>query len=92
VTVTATNDSSASCAAPTACPPVPVVIEDSAGRQVWATPFLGRPCPAMARLLSPGETVTYPQTVTTALQPGTYSVTGTKENEAAYGRTYFGVC
>jgi hypothetical protein len=92
VTVSVTNDSSSPCGAPTACPPVPVVIEDSAGHQVWATPQLGRPCPALARLLSPGESVSYPQTITTTLRSGAYSVTGTKENAAAYGRSYFGVC
>jgi hypothetical protein len=94
ITVTATNTSSEGCAAPTACPPLPVAIEDANGRQVWAPPNLRQVCPAMARLLSPGESVAYTaKTDGLTLSTGTYSTTGTRPDTVnAYGRTYFSVC
>jgi hypothetical protein len=93
ITVTATNQSSGACAAPTACPPLPVAIYDSSGKQVWAPPQLGRPCPALVRLMSPGETVSYPVTVSgLTLGTGLYSVSGRTDQAAAYGRAYFTVC
>src|SRR5437588_6777561 len=49
ITVTATNTSSEGCAAPTACPPLPVAIDDANGRQAWTTPNLRQVCPALAR-------------------------------------------
>jgi hypothetical protein len=93
ITVTATNTSNEGCAAPTACPPLRVVIDDANGRQSWATPDVRQVCPALARLLRPGESVAY--TVKTdglALPVGTYSVTGPQADAAAYGRSYFTVC
>ena len=93
ITVTATNTSSEGCAAPTACPPLPVVIDDANSRHAWSTPNLGRPCPAMARLLLPGESVTYTaRTDGLTLPVGTYSATGNETSAAAYGRAYFTVC
>jgi hypothetical protein len=93
ITVTATNTSSEGCAAPTACPPLPVVIDDASGRQAWTTPNVRRPCPAMARLLMPGESVTYTaRTDGLTLPVGTYSATGNETSAAAYGRAYFTVC
>jgi hypothetical protein len=93
ITVTATNTSNEGCAAPTACPPLPVAIDDANGRQAWTTPNLRQPCPAMARLLRPGESVTYTaKTDGLTLPVGTYSATGNQSTAAAYGRSYFTVC
>ena len=94
ITVTATNTSSEPCGAPTACPPLPVVIEDSSGRQVWSPPNLRQVCPALARLLLPGESVAYAaKTDGLTLATGVYSTTGTRPDTVdAYGRTYFSVC
>ena len=93
ISVTATNTSSDGCAAPTACPPLPVVIDDANGRLAWSTPNVRRPCPAMARLLMPGESVTYAaRTDGLSLPAGIYSATGNETSAAAYGRTYFTVC
>ncbi|MDQ6918372.1 MAG: hypothetical protein M3Z98_03325 [Candidatus Dormibacteraeota bacterium] len=94
VTVTATNTGSEGCAAPTACPPLPVVIEDSNGRQVWSPPNVRQVCPAMARLLNPGESVSYvAKTEGLTLTTGSYSTTGARADlAAAYGRSYFTVC
>jgi hypothetical protein len=93
ITVTATNQSSGGCAAPTACPPLPIAIYDASGKQVWAPPQLGRACPAMVRLLSPGETVSYPVTVSgVTLGTGVYSAGGRANQAAMYGRYYFTVC
>jgi hypothetical protein len=93
ITVTATNISNEGCAAPTACPPLAVVVDDANGRQAWATPNVRQVCPALARLLRPGESVAY--TVKTdglTLPLGSYSATGNQATAAAYGRTYFAVC
>jgi hypothetical protein len=94
ITVTATNTSSEPCGAPTACPPLPVVVEDSSGRQVWSPPNLRQVCPALARLLLPGESVAYvAKTDGLSLPAGIYSTTGARPDTAnAYGRTYFSVC
>lgn len=94
VTVTATNTSTEPCGAPTACPPLPVVIEDSSGKQVWSPPNLRQVCPALARLLLPGESVAYTaKTDGLSLPTGVYSTTGTRPDAVdAYGRTYFSVC
>ena len=94
ITITATNTSSEPCGAPTACPPLPVVIEDSSGKQVWSPPNLRQVCPALARLLLPGESVAYTaKTDGLTLATGVYSTTGTREDTVnAYGRTYFSVC
>jgi hypothetical protein len=93
ITVTATNTSSEGCAAPTACPPLPVVIDDANGRQVWTTPNLRQVCTALARLLNPGESVAYTaKTEGLTLPVGTYSTTGNQANAGAYGRSYFTIC
>jgi hypothetical protein len=93
ITITATNISNEGCAAPTACPPLPVVINDANGRQSWTTPNLRQVCPALARLLRPGESVAYSaKTDGLTLPVGTYSATGNQATAAAYGRSYFTVC
>jgi hypothetical protein len=94
ITVTATNTGSEPCGAPTACPPLPVVVEDSSGKQVWTPPNVRQVCPALARLLLPGESIAY--TATTdglSLPTGVYSTTGARPDTVnAYGRSYFTVC
>jgi hypothetical protein len=93
ITLTATNTSSEGCVAPSACPPLPVVIDDATGRQAWAPPNVRQVCPALARLLRPGESATY--TVKTdglTLGVGIYSATGNVANAAAYGRYSFTIC
>ncbi len=94
VTVNVTNTSAEGCAAPTACPPLRVVIEDANGKEAWTPPNVRQVCPALARLLQPGESVAY--TVKTdglTLPTGAYSVTGPQpETVAGYGRYYFTVC
>jgi hypothetical protein len=93
ITLTATNTSSEGCVAPSACPPLPVVIDDANGRHAWAPPNVRQVCPALVRLLRPGESATY--TVKTdglTLPVGTFSATGNTANGAAYGRSYFTVC
>jgi hypothetical protein len=93
ITVTATNDSKEGCAAPTACPPLRVVVDDGNGTQIWTTPNVRAVCPALARLLGPGESVSYPQTATGLNLPaGAFSVSGPAQDAAAYGRSYFAIC
>src|ERR1700694_1901732 len=93
ITVTATNTSNEGCAAPTACPPLPVVIDDANGRQAWKTPNVPQVCAMMVPLLRPGESVSYAaKTDGLTLPVGTYSVTGNQTTAAAYGRSYFAVC
>jgi hypothetical protein len=94
VTVTATNTSTEGCAVPTACPPLRVVIDDSSGKQAWTTPNVRQVCTAMARLLRPGESVSYTmKTDGLTLPVGIYSTSGPQPDIAtAYGRSYFAVC
>lgn len=93
ITVTATNDSSVGCGAPTACPPLAAVIVNAQGVQIWSTPNVRAACPALAILLSPGQSVSYPVTATGLdLPAGVYSTTGPPAQVAAYGRSYFTVC
>ena len=94
ITVTATNTGSEGCAAPTACPPLPVAVEDANGKQVWSPPNLRQVCPAMVRLLAPGESVSYvAKTEGLNLATGVYSTTGARADLASgYGRSYFTVC
>ena len=93
ITVTVTNDSSVGCGAPTACPPLAAVIVNANGVQIWSTPNVVAACPALAILLSPGQSVSYPVTATGLdLAAGVYSTTGPPSQSAAYGRSYFTVC
>ena len=93
ITVTATNDSSVGCGAPTACPPLAAVIVNANGVQIWSTPNVRLACPALAILLSPGQSVSYPVTAGGLdLPPGVYSTTGPPDQVTAYGRSYFTVC
>ena len=93
ITVTATNDSSVGCGAPTACPPLAAVIINANGVQIWSTPNVRAACPALAILLSPGQSISYPVTASGLdLPPGAYSASGPPNQVTAYGRTYFTVC
>ena len=93
ITVTATNDSSVGCGAPTACPPLAAVIVNASGVQIWSTPNVRAACPALAILLSPGQSVSDPVTASGLdLPPGVYSSTGPPAQATAYGRSYFTVC
>jgi uncharacterized repeat protein (TIGR01451 family) len=94
ITVTVTNTSTEGCAAPTACPPLPVAIDDANGTQAWTTPNVRQVCPALARLLQPGESVAYTSPASgVTLATGVYSVTGSRaDTVTAYGRSYFTVC
>ena len=94
ITVTATNSSTGECAALTACPPLDVRVYDAGGKQVWSSERPGVACPAMVRLLGPGESVSYPVTTSgVQLKVGVYSATGPRPDTVVqYGRAYFSVC
>jgi hypothetical protein len=93
ITVTATNVSTLPCTAPTACGPLPVQVVDWTGARVWSTAVRGIVCPALARLLRPGETATYPQLMTKSdLKAGVYQATGLDGQPSAYGASFFRVC
>jgi len=91
VTLTATNTSSAACAAPFGCFPA-VEVDNLAGTAVWRTPRVVRPCALLVRLLPPGESVSDAVKVDARLAAGVYSVTGPgKPLQDALGRSYFRV-
>ena len=84
VTTTATGPS---CGVGVPCGAAAVAVADSTGHSVWKPPQVAIACPALARLLKPGESVqssaTWPQP---AVAAGEYSVSGS-------GATaYFRIC
>src|SRR5919204_2675702 len=74
----ATNVCSTPVGVGVACgaPAIQVVTPD--GRLVWKTPQMGVVCPALARVLQPGESLSYSQAwpVATDAATGTYQISG----------------
>jgi hypothetical protein len=87
---TATNTCMTPVAVPVACGAPLLTATASDGRIVWRTIQMGIACPALARLMQPGESVTYTQSWPTASDtpPGVYKISGPPE----YGSYWVAVC
>jgi hypothetical protein len=86
----ATNVCSTPIGVGVACGAPPVQVSTTDGRLVWKTPQMGIVCPALARLLQPGESLSYSQAwpIATETATGLYRISGAPE----YGTYWVAVC
>jgi hypothetical protein len=86
----ATNVCSTPVGVGVACGAPPVQVSTPDGRLVWKTPQMGIVCPALARLLQPGESLSYSQAwpVAADTAAGVYQISSAPE----YGTYWVAVC